>query len=174
MSDKYTLKFMLEYECNTLWANDEKTEAKFGYHIDDLTEVGLSLSTIKLNNIVKELYYLRLNPIYPGFPSFWSAKMHLFFQEKVRNLYQAIIKDTKNNFKVIVPEFTVEELNEEINSEKIDIELDKFINNPTEYCNKHSILFNNRQDLEKEIMIEYRKWKIKEENILKKANCINE
>ena len=90
--EKYKFKFMLDYDCNCLWGVDEKTKNKYGYSIINLIELGLSEKTIKLNNLIIEIYYTNLNPIYQGLPSFWSGEMYKYFQDKVIELYNCIIK----------------------------------------------------------------------------------
>ena len=74
---KYKLKFLLDYGCDCLWSADDETEKKYGYQIDNLSEVGLSEQTIGLSEYVSDLFGYRLNPIYQMLPSFWSGEMSL-------------------------------------------------------------------------------------------------
>ena len=55
---------MLDYGSNCLWGFDDKTKNKFGYHINNLSELGLSKETIDLSDFVNELNCTFLNPIY--------------------------------------------------------------------------------------------------------------
>ena len=110
--EKYRFQFMLDYECNWLWGFDEKTQNKYNYNIDDLTVLGLSEEAIKLNELVMELYWTSLNPIYQNFPSFWSSEMHKYFQEKVIELYNKIKNEVGNLYEIILHE-TAKEIIEE-------------------------------------------------------------
>ena len=159
LTKKYKLKFMLDYGCDCLWSADDETETNFGYQIDNLSDVGLSEPTIGLSEYVSDLYGFRLNPIYQMLPSFWSGEMHLFFQNKVKELYGKVVTDTENKFEIIVSESADREMNEKIDIAKINNDLKKFVDNPEEYFMNNGIHFNDKFSLINEVRKEYENWK---------------
>jgi len=170
--EEYKFKFMLDYGCNCLWGFDEKTQNKYGYHIEDLTELGLSKETIKLNDLVDELNCTYLNPIYQGFPSFWSGEMHKYFQSKVTELYKNIEKEVGNLYEIILHESSKDLIEKEINMAEINNFIEDFIANPIKYIPK-GIYIKDEIIFKKEITEEYNKWKEKEKRILVKNSYWN-
>ena len=61
---------MLEYTESPFWAVDEEAKTKFGYNVD-LDKLSLSNQCKTRIKSITDLYYLRLNPVYQGFPSLW-------------------------------------------------------------------------------------------------------
>ena len=157
---------MLDYGCNCLWSANYASEKEFGYHIDDLDSIGLSNSTIFLNEIIIKLFSDRLNIIYPVLPSFWSGEMQLFFQKKVKELYKNIIAELGDKFDIEISKSALSEMNDEIDIDKINTELKVFIENPVEYFIKNKIEFNDKQSLIEEVKREYKNWQIKESDYL--------
>ncbi|MHC6204047.1 hypothetical protein ACYULU_12740 [Breznakiellaceae bacterium SP9] len=164
---KYKLKFELDYGCDCLWSADDETEKKFGYHIENLSDVGLSETTIGLSEYVSDLYYFRLNPIYQMLPSFWSGEMHLFFQTKVIELYKKVVADIGSKFEISVSESANREMDEKIDIAKINNDLKIFVDNPVEYFIRNNIHFTDKQSLLDEVKREYENWTIKEQKYLK-------
>jgi hypothetical protein len=161
------LKFMLDYGCDCLWSANDETEEKFGYQIENLSDVGLSETTIGLSEYVSDLYDFRLNPVHPMLPSFWSGEMHLFFQTKVIELYKKVVADTGNKFEIMVSESANSEMNEKIDITKINSDLKNFVDNPVEQFINNNIHFNDKQSLIDEVKREYENWTIKEQKYLK-------
>ena len=73
ISNKPKLKFMLDYECSVLWANDDITRSAFGYNVN-LKDISTSQIAINLESLVIDMLNHALNPIYQGLPTFWSRK----------------------------------------------------------------------------------------------------
>ncbi|MFD0991034.1 hypothetical protein ACFQ1R_13075 [Mariniflexile jejuense] len=164
---KPKLKFMLDYGTNPLWSNDEFTSQKFGYHIDRLEDLGLSAKTIELSKIVTSLYWDRLNPIYQMLPSFWSGEMHLFFQRKLKELFELVVDEIGNDYEIENKE--EQEINTTIDTQNIDIEVNEFLKNPNSFYRRNGIKFNKTDDEEKRyVALEYEKWMKIESEILNK------
>ncbi len=139
---KYELKFMLDYGCNCLWSDNEKTRDKFGYQVD-LSDVGILWSTIELSELVDDLHNLRLNPIYQNLPSFWSGEMHLYFQKKVIKLYNKIKKELDRDMFILnVSESAKREMECKIDVELINRKLNIFVSNPIKYFSENNINFD--------------------------------
>ena len=136
---KPKIKFMLDYGANPLWSNDEFTRQKFGYNIETLEDLGLSYKTIELSKLVTELHWDRLNPIYQMLPSFWSGEMYLFFQNKLRLLFDSILTDISNVYDIENKE--EDQLNQTIDIQKINSELRQFLFDPTSYYRTNKISF---------------------------------
>jgi hypothetical protein len=165
-SSKYKLRFMLDYGCNCLWSEDKITENRFGYHIKNLNDVGLTETTIQLNEYVSDLYYLRLNPIYQSLPSFWSGEMHLFFQNKLMELYNKVVEELSDKFEIVIPDITKNEMNEKIDVVKINSDLKKFVEDPVAYFTNKGISFYGEQSLIDEVNTEYENWKKEEQKYI--------
>lgn len=164
---KPKLLFKLDYGANPLWSNDGFTRQKFGYNIDNLKDLGLSDATIELSNFVTALYWARLNPIYQGLPSFWSGEMHAFFQNKIRQLLTDILTEIGNLYDVQNKEEN--EINALIDRQKIDMDLNAFLNNPNDYYRKKGITFSKTEEDQKLLIdLEYAKWEKIEMEILNK------
>ena len=156
---------MLDYECNSLWGDDEFTVQKFGNNIEDLENLGLTKKTIELSKFVTELHYKRLNPIYQTLPSFWYGEMHLYFQNQLKQLFENILNEIGKDFEI---ENTLkQEINSKIEIEKINFELKEFLNNPNLYYRQNGISINKSDEDEKQFIdLEYQKWKKIELEIL--------
>jgi hypothetical protein len=161
------LKFMLDYQCNPLWSNDDESREKYGFEIDNLEEIGLSNDTIRLSKLVADLHLEILNPIYQPLPSFWSGKMHRYFQEMVRKLYRNIILEIGNDFEIKNKE--LELIENDFNEAQIDKSLEGFITDPVTYFRKRNISFGSDQELINEVADEYKKWKEREIILLKQT-----
>jgi len=163
------LKFMLDYNCNLLWSISEATRERFGFNIEDLSTLGLTEKTIQLNDFVKDVYAMYLNPIYQGLPSFWSVEMHLVFRKMLKSLYFKMIKELGAKFEI--ENFESEYI---INSEKIDLEqkkLQSFIEDPIAYYNICGISHGENVDTEKfEVISEYNSWKRIETKLIEKMH----
>ena len=158
---KPKLEFMLDYGASPLWSNDEFTRQKFGYNIDKLEDLGLSDKTIELSKFVTDLYWDRLNPIYQMLPSFWSGEMSLFFQNKLRFLFDRILTEIDNAYDIENKEEI--ELTQIIDIQKINIELNQFLFDPASYYRTNKISFIGQDEEEKlKVALEFKKWKQKE------------
>ena len=152
---------MLDYGANPLWSNDEFTRQKFGYNIDKLEDLGLSDKTIELSKFVTDLYWDRLNPIYQKLPSFWSGEMSLFFQNKLRFLFDRILTEIDNAYDIENKEEI--ELTQIIDIQKINTELNQFLFDPVSYYRTNKISFIGEDEEEKlKVALEFKKWKQKE------------
>ena len=158
---------MLDYETTPLWSNDEFTIQKFGYNIDNLKDLGLSDETIELSQFVMNLYYDRLNPIYQMLPSFWSGEMHMYFQNKLRQLFECILTDIGNKYDI--ENKAESEINSNIDVHQINAELNNFLTNPNLYYRKNGITIYKTDEEEKFFIgLEYEKWRKIELEILNK------
>ena len=161
---KPKLKFMLDYGANPLWAKDNLSRVECGCQIDNLEELGISKSTIDLANYVSELYWERLNPVYQGLPSFWSGKMHIFFQNKLKELLFKIESELKEQYQI--ENFEEANMYMKINVHEINAILFNLLTDPIGYFIMNGITFKSEENLIKEITNEYNKWKEKENIIL--------
>ncbi|MBX2842904.1 MAG: hypothetical protein KTR26_14130 [Flammeovirgaceae bacterium] len=157
---KPKIKYMFDYDCYPLWSIDDATIKQFGFNITDLRGLDLSDSTIKMIEYCCEMFDGQLNPIYPGFPSFWSGRMYAFFQYSIKHLLEKINKDIQEFYEIENHE--VQRFNEEINIERIDIELKNFLSNPAQFAIKNGISFNSEKELKNEIQNSFNEWNKKE------------
>lgn len=140
------LKFMLDYNCNPLWGYDQETIQKYGYHIDDLAELGLSENTMSLSNHLIEIFNTLVNPIYQSFPSFWSKEMCSYFNQQVKKLFTEINHEIGTKFEIF-------NLVKDIESDN----LKEFLENPAKYCIENNIHFKQENELIEEVKIAYNK-----------------
>lgn len=154
---------MFDYGCYPLWAIDDEIRERFGYNISELDKLGLSASTIKLINLNSKYYDSRLNPIYQGFPSFWSGRMHAFFQFSIKYLLEKINKEIGDRYQIENHE--MEEFDREIDIERIDSFVAEFVNDPVKYAIENGISFHSEESLRQEISSAYKEWSDKEYKI---------
>jgi hypothetical protein len=150
---------MLDYTESPIWANDQEAESLYGYNID-LHTLNLQPGTITQIRTITNLFSERLNPIYQGFPSLWSGRMHLFYQLFIRHVYDEIKNQIGKEFEIENKELQL--MTEEIDVAEIDRTLEEFILNPTDYADKKGIKYNSKDDLKKDIQEALAEWKIKE------------
>ena len=157
---KPRLRFVFDYGCNPLWSTDDITNEKFGYHIDDLSKLGLSNKTIKLAEHCSDMFYNYLNPVYQGFPSFWSGRMYAFFQFSIKRLFDQIGNEIGMEYEIQNEE--LDRFNEIIDSNKIDSDLSSFVSNPVDFALKKGVNFRSEEELKREIRNTYKEWEEKE------------
>ena len=157
---KPKLRFVFDYGCNPLWSADDMTNEKFGYHIDDLSKLGLSAQTITLAEHCSDMFYSYLNPVYQGFPSFWSGRMYAFFQFSIKRLFDHIVNEIGTEYEIKNEE--LERFNQIIDSNKIDADLTTFVNNPVAFAIKNGVNFRSEEELNNEIQMSYTAWEEKE------------
>lgn len=157
---KPKIKYKFDYGCYPIWAVDDKSIDQFGFNISDLKGLGLSGKTIKLIEFNCEMFDNYLNPVYQMFPSFWSGRMHAFFQYSIKFLYKQITAEIGTEYEIENHE--IERFNEKIDIEKIDNDLKSFVNNPAEFAIKKGISFNSSEELKAEIQTAFSEWDNKE------------
>lgn len=157
---KPKFKYMFDYGCYPIWAVDDKSIERFGFNISDLEGLGLSGKTTKLIESNCEMFDNYLNPVYQMFPSFWSGRMHAFFQYSIRFLYEQIVEEIGNEYDIENQE--IERFNEKIDIEKIDTVLKAFVDNPAEFASKKGISFSSSDELKEEIRTAFNEWDNKE------------
>lgn len=151
---------MFDYGCYPIWAVDDKSIERFGFNIEDLKGLGLSGKTIKLIEFNCEMHDSYLNPVYQMFPSFWSGRMHAFFQYSIKFLFEQIIEEIGTEYEIENQE--IERFNEKIDIEKIDNDVKSFVDNPAEFATKNGISFSSNDELKEEIQIAFNEWDNKE------------
>lgn len=150
------LKFLLDYTDSPIWSNDDETRQKFDYNIVDLESLGLSPSTrIKIHSLMK-LFTQRLNPVYQGFPSMWSGRMHIFFQEFLKHVFELISNELSEKYQLENLEHS--SMYEIIDHKKIDRELANFLENPSTYADSKGIFYTSKEKLKEEIQQAYKNW----------------
>lgn len=154
---------MLDYADSPIWAMDEEANAKFGYNVN-LQNLELHPDTVAHVETMITLYWAALNPVYQGFPSFWSGKMTVFFQMLVRQVYAEIEIQTAGKFEIF--NWESELMNDKIDVDQIDDDLKEFIDNPSKYADTIGIIYQSqsRDELKEEIQNAYQAWKAKELN----------
>ncbi|MCC7318247.1 MAG: hypothetical protein IT219_06905 [Bacteroidales bacterium] len=153
------LKFLLDYTDSPLWANDPVAEKTFGYHVADLEGLGLRPETVALLNAVTRLYQNRLNPVYQGFPSFWSGQMFVAFQHLVKQAYEQVVQELGDRFEVKNGELAL--TTETIHVEKIDADLQAFLADPALFAREHGVVFGSVEELKREVAAAYRLWSLR-------------
>ena len=155
------LKFMLEYSDSPFWAVDDETKKKFGNNVG-LENLELTSTTKNRINTMMELYWKRLNPIYQSFPSLWSGRMEVFYQVLVKMIYSEILDEIGKKYAIENGE--IEYMSTIIDYEKIDIELQEFIKDPSKFADEKGIEYQSKEKLKSEILDAYLKWKDEELN----------
>ncbi len=166
---KPQLRYLVEHLTNPIWGNDEFTKNKYGYEIKDLSVLGISSDTTEKCKLIGELYFDSLNEIYQILPSFWSGKMHKYFQSLVKDTLKNIQNEIGDKFEIIVADSTKLLIEEQIDENKIDLYLFNYIENPIKYYNENGITNTGDEILEFNLtQSAYMKWKTKENIVLKK------
>ena len=165
---KPRITYMFDYGCFPLWLVDEEVGDEFGYNIDvdECAKLGLSESTIQLINLNCAYYETKLNPVYQGYPSFWSGRMHTFFQLNSRFLLEKIVSDIGDKF--LVKNHITNELSTRIDIEQVDALVAEFVHDPVHYSNMNDVTFQSEGNLRIEIAEAYVVWVEKEVKILSK------
>lgn len=153
------IKFMLEYAESPLWAIGDEAQAKYGYNID-LKDLNLHPNTIIRIKTMTQLYWEKLNPIYQGFPSFWSGRMNVSYQTLVNLVFNEIENQIGQYHEIINEEISF--LTESINVDKIDLQLKDFISDPSYYSDKKGITYKCKIDLKEKIRVAFEEWQIEE------------
>lgn len=155
---KPKIKFMLDYSCSFLWTYDEETRKKYGFEIfpRETKEIGLSTATIQEGELIVDMFYDSLNPIYQAFPSFWREKLCIYFNKKVANVYRNICLETSDKFEII-------DLTGKFSEDK---RLSEFLGDPVNYCLQRGINFGDANSFIKELEEEQQKYLQYEELVL--------
>lgn len=164
-SQKYKIRFFLEYgSFSPLWSDDDFMRERFGYEID-LEDLNLSNDVIELSKYMSDVHYYYLNPIYQPLPSFWSAEMYVFFQNKVQILFDRIKIELNDKYEISNECYFYYLTNDEILDFKTRLNL--YLENPYKHYKENGILSGSSEQEEfKMIRIVYEKWIEIEQNIL--------
>ena len=154
------LKFLLDYTDSPLWANDAATESKFGYNITDLAGLGLKPDTIDQIHLMMEMFGEMLNPVYQGYPSFWSGRMFALFQRFANKVYQQLLDELGESVEVENREKAF--LTEPIEVEKIDMELLMFLADPAKFSDENGVVYGSKEALKLDVDAAYGVWVEKE------------
>lgn len=146
---------MLDYTESPFWAMDDESKQKFGYNVG-LNSLNLDENTVIRVKSITELFWQRLNPIYPGFPSLWSGRMHVFFQMFLKQVYSEIENTLRPKYKLVNDEHEL--MNRQIDVEQIDRELKEFLKDPSKYADANGISYKSKERLKEEIQIAHRDW----------------
>ncbi|MFT7590636.1 MAG: hypothetical protein ACI9UJ_000547 [bacterium] len=163
---KPRITFMFDYGCSPLWLVDEEVGNEFGYNIDAFDKLGLSKPTIQLIEVNCAYYETKLNPVYQGYPSFWSGRMHIFFQLSIK----ALLENIKNE---IGDKYTLEDhitngLGKPIDPELVDNLVVNFVKDPVQYSKENGVNFQSEGNLRSEISEAYKTWVERETKFLPK------
>lgn len=146
---------MLDFVESPFWTIDEEAKTKYGYNID-LKDLELSeRSKIRIRAVTK-LFYLRLNPVYQGFPSLWSGKMNVFYQMFLIQVYREVKNELHEKCDLINEEYDL--MNQVLDKEQIDKTLKAFVSDPSIYAEEKSINYKSKIELKKAIQSAYQDW----------------
>jgi len=153
---KPRIKFMFDYGCSPLWFVDDTVADEFGYNIDEFKKLGLSQSTIQLIELNCAFYESQLNPVYQGYPSFWSGRMHVFFQSNMLSLLEVIKNEIGHKYDVENHQSNA------VNVQMIDAIVSDFVQDPVAFSVKNGITFQSAGNLQSAVAQAHKTWVEKE------------
>ena len=160
ISERMKIEFKLDYTESPLWSADDEAKQRYGYYIENLKLLGLQANTIVKVGSLTNLFCKRLNPIYQGFPSFWSGRMVYSFQNFTKHVYSLIEEELFGRVELINSEKKL--LTEEIDIDRIDEEFKNFLGNPAKYCDLKGISYSTKERLKIELDKAYKIWQKEE------------